>query len=91
MLAQNNILYNDVIQLIAINTNMHTACLFNTELDLCQNIDVLDVFLGKAREIEIRFSLSGKMENHVLPSERQFLSHLCASAVATTRIMIGVV
>ena len=70
---------------------MHAACLLKTDLDRSQIIDVLDVFLGKAREIEIRFSMCRKMENHVLPTQRLLLSYLYFSAMVTTGVMMGVV
>jgi hypothetical protein len=91
LLAQNCILYHDIIQLIGIKTNLRTTCILKTDLYRYQNIYVLDVFLGKAREIEIRFSMSRKMKNHLLPRKRQLTSQLHASEMATTGIMMGVV
>jgi len=38
-LAQNSVLYHDIIRLLGFKTKKHTACLLNTDLDRYQVID----------------------------------------------------
>jgi len=84
LLAQNSVLYHDIIQLIGFKTKKHTACFLSTGLDRYQIIDASKRNRNSIFDVPNNGKTCAAMPRH-------FLSHMYARAMATTGIMMGVV